>query len=266
MLHTIHLTADVRNLTSLNVLRKDETTKVFALSDLMTSGPLRDREGLLHFDALREKYWLSLNSSGVELSKEILAEENYQGNVHIINQVSTLLSQNPEAKVIYWMAGNAVDVLGYFFVLHFLRTHYERLRVVNITGLPFLDDDFKMIFPERLAILNEKQLNKALNLARPVTASEMEVEGEEWKALREQEGLRILSGNRKIETKKYEHFDAAIKSAHKSGTKLQRTAQHIAQKSLQDFPFDFILWRLSQLDVASSTNVESSKPDTNSSK
>lgn len=246
MIQTIHLTADSRNLASLAHLVQDESSQVMALPDGMVCGPLRDPEGVLKFDSLRAKFWMSLDPER-EQRNELHEVEQQAGNVAVINQISTLLSQNPDATILYWMAGNVIDVLGYFFVLHFLRTHYERIRVINIAGLPFLDDDFKMIFPERLASLNEKQLTKALNLARPITASEMEVEGEEWKILRDRTGLRILEGNRKIETKDYGYYDTEIKAAHKAGSKPERTAQAIVQKSLKDLPLSFVAWRLSTL-------------------
>lgn len=240
----LHLTADVRNLDALHRVA-NESDKVFALPDNMAWGPLKDPEGLKKFDELRCHFIANMRS---QIGESIETHnDEAAGNVKLIEEISSELRNNPDTELYYWMAGNAVDVMGYFFVLHFLRTHYERIKVINIAGLPFLTDDFKMIFPDRFANLNQKQMSKAMTLARAVTASEMEVEGEEWKQLRDLEGLRILSGSRKIQTLPYEAFDADIKSAHKQGAKPTRTAQQLIQKSMGDFPLEFIIWRIQTL-------------------
>ena len=80
--------------------------------------------------------------------------------------------------------------------------------MVNIAGLPFLDENGKVFFPKSLGEIKPRELVKARKLARMVTPAELEVDGDEWKKLVEQNaGNRILEGGKRILSKPDEHYD-----------------------------------------------------------
>lgn len=244
----IHISADLRNEDILRSILNEED-QLIILPDTMTDGPLYDQEGLKKFDELRKAYIGNLCQPGGELYNEA------KGNVETIMEASQMLTQQKAGSVIYWMGSNTIDVLGYFFILHFLRSHYQHISVINIAGLPFLNEHMQLIFPTRISELNKTETEKALKLARNITPSEMEIDGEEWKAIRSAEGaIRILDGNKKIKTVAEDHFDTLFKSLHKQGSKISKTANTAIQKNQIDLHPAFIESRLLQFQQAQQEN------------
>lgn len=250
----IHISADPRNEGVLKSILNEEDQFII-LPDTMTDGPLYDQEGLKKFDELRKEYIGSLCQHSGELYMAA------KGNVETIMEASQMLTRQKTMSVIYWMGSNTIDVLGYFFVLHFLRSHYQHISVINIAGLPFLNEQMQLIFPTRVSELNQAEAQKALKLARNITPSEMEIDGEEWKAIRSTEGtVRILDGNKKIKTVAEDHFDTLFKSLHKQGSKISKTVNTVVQKTQIDLHPAFIESRLLQFQQAQEIREDTPPP------
>lgn len=247
----IHISADKHNTQILTTLLQDND-QLFILQDTMIDGPLMGEEGS-KLDEIRNGYKSDLSAA----IGAIFTEE--KGNVTTVMEISTALSNNDDTEVIYWMGGNATDVLGYFFILHFLRNHYQKINVINIAGLPFLDDDMKLFFPDSISDLPPAQIKKALKLKRPITASEMEIDGEEWKSIKATNGdIRILDGNKKIKSVNIDHFDSLLSSIHKPGSKYARTIQLANTKNKLALSPEFIENRLQIMDRNRNSTSEES--------
>lgn len=242
MAATIHLTADFANKAALQSIL-DATDLLVVLPELMTEGPLQDPSGALSFDALRTQFRKSIQEN---TQSNIPIEE--KGNVATLLDVSQHLSNEKYESVCFWMSGNAIDLVAYYFTLHFLRSHFEKISVINIAGLPFLDNELKLFFPKKIGELNTAQLGKALKLKRNITPSEMEIEGEEWKMLRQAQGfIRIKDGNKKLKTVPEDFFDEILKTSHKESSKFNRTIQQLLLKNDICLSPDFLAYRLAKL-------------------
>lgn len=242
MAATIHLTADFANQATLqNIL--EATDLLVVLPEIMTEGPLQDASGSMSFDDLRVQFRKSIQEN---TQSNIPIEE--KGNVATLLDVSQLLSNQKYESVCIWMSDNAIDLIAYYFMLHFLRSHYEKIAVINIAGLPFLDEDLKLFFPKKIGELSTTQLEKALKLKRNITPSEMEIEGEEWKILRQAQGfIRIKDGNKKLKTVPEDFFDDVLKTSHKEGARFSRTIQQLLNKNDLCLSPDFLAYRLTKL-------------------
>jgi hypothetical protein len=99
----------------------------------------------------------------------------------------------------------------YHWVLQYLGKYVGRLYVVNIAGLPFLDENGKVFFPKSLSEIQPKELVKARRLARLVTPAELEVDGDEWKKLViENAGIRTLEGGKRLLSKNEDLYDSQL--------------------------------------------------------
>lgn len=249
MSHIIHLTADIRNVEILQpLISEEDKIYVEAIPDYFTDGPLSSEE-TQDVDAIRHLYRQSLTSQQV-----IPMDEAAEGPVKMAMRISSILSNDANFKVIYWMGANAIDVIGYFFMINYLKKHADKIQVINIAGLPFINEDFKLVFPNYIFQLPPNQLQKALKLARALSPSEIEIDGDEWKQLSiANHPVRILDGNKKIKGYDNTFFDAQIKSSLKDGAKMNRSVQHLFNKALLPISPLFIESRINA--ITSSTHM-----------
>ncbi len=177
---------------------------VVVLRDLLHLGPIKKEEGK-SFSETRTEFW-----------KRIVTENNEEVKVDDLErllQISTQLNNNPDDVVWLWMAPWPADVCAYYWMLGYLSKHLERFHVLNLGGLPFLDEEGKVYFPTNMSEILPKELIKARRLARVVTPAELEVDGEEWNNLVEENaGIRLLEGGKKLFTKEASFFDAQLES------------------------------------------------------
>jgi hypothetical protein len=109
------------------------------------------------------------------------------------------------------MAPLPADICTYYWVLSYLGKYIGRIFVVNIAGLPFLDDSGKLFYPRSIAEIMPRELVKARKLARPITPSELETDAEEWaRLIRENGGNRIHEGGKKLTSKNENYYDAVL--------------------------------------------------------
>jgi hypothetical protein len=128
-------------------------------------------------------------------------------------EASTQLTNNPEAQIWLWMAPWPADVCAYHWMLSYLGKHMGRFYLVNIAGLPFLDENGKVYFPKNLSEIMPKELVKARRLARLVTPAEYEVDGEEWnRYVNENSGIRTHEGGKKLSSREETHYDNILLS------------------------------------------------------
>ena len=172
---------------------------VLVVKDVLCVGPLQKEEGQ-KFSDLRSAFW-----------QEVAPNEKAPIQVDDMERLldaSAKLANDEEAKAWLWLAPWPTDVCTYYWTLKYLGKYPGRFFVVNIAGLPFLDENGKVFFPKSLGEIKPRELVKARKLARMVTNAELEVDGDEWKKLVTQNaGNRILEGGKRILSKPEEHYD-----------------------------------------------------------
>ena len=172
---------------------------VVVMKDVLSVGPLQKEEGQ-KFSELRSAFWQEV----------VINEKNpiVVDDLERLSEVSIALANDAEAKAWIWIAPWPADVCTYHWALKYLGQYMGRLFVINIAGLPFLDEQGKVFFPKSIGEIQPKELVKARKLARAVTPAELEVDGEEWRKLvKENGGIRIHEGGKRLTSKSEEHYD-----------------------------------------------------------
>jgi len=214
--------------------------EVLVVKDVLSVGPLQKEEGQ-KFSDLRSAFW-----------QEVMNNEKNPVQVDDLErllQTGNELSKNESDKVWVWVAPWPADICTYYWILQYLGKYAGRLYVVNIAGLPFLDDNGKVFFPRSIAEILPKELVKARRLARLVTPAELEVDGDEWKKLvKENTGVRILEGGKRLLSKGADHYDNQLISF---ASQQYQKASKIMGQALAKFnmpPGDVYLgWRLRKM-------------------
>lgn len=166
--------------------------EVISIADSFSFGPLRDEN--IPFDQLRAKYWSEI---------QLAIGQKDSTELHDLTNITKLIQQvneNKEAEIWYWMGTAADDLITYYFLLHYFKKYSTIFKIININGLPFLDDDMKLFYPKSLAEIPLKELNKARKLARLMSASEWEADGDEWKCIVANQSMpiRLYKGGKKL--------------------------------------------------------------------
>lgn len=178
--------------------------EVVVLKDILHVGPLKRAEGQ-SFSDMRTEFWQQVVT---ENKDEVKVDD-----LERLLQVVTQLNNNPGDVVWLWMAPWPADVCAYYWMLQYLSKHLDRYYVLNLGGLPFLDEEGKVYYPQNMSEILPKELVKARRLARPVTPAELEVDGEEWSNIvEENSGLRLLEGGKKLYTKDRNYYDEQLLS------------------------------------------------------
>ena len=178
--------------------------EIIVLKDILHVGPLRKEEGQ-SFSELRSAYWQQVapndkNPVQVDDMERLL-------------QVSAAMYKDESVQAWFWMAPAPADICAYYWALPYLAKHPGRFYIVNIAGLPFLDEQGKLFYPKSLSYILSKELVKARRLSRPVTPSETELDGDEWVRLAEENtALRTHEGGKKIQSRPEDHYDAQLVS------------------------------------------------------
>ena len=189
------------------------------MKDVLSVGQLVKEEGQ-KFSELRSKFWQQVVNN--EKSPVVVDD------MERLLDISLELSKNETAKVWLWLAPLPADLCMYHWVLKYLGKYPDRLYVVNIAGLPFLDDNGKVFFPKSIAEILPRELVKARKLARLVTAGEMEVDLDEWrKVVAANAGIRTLEGGKRLISRNEDFYDTQLGSF--TSHQYQKASRIVAQ-------------------------------------
>ncbi len=178
--------------------------EVIVLKDILNVGPLRNDEGT-DFSAMRSAFWNSMMLNEKE-------PVHVQDAEHM-QQLSEKLMEDTDVKVWFWMAPWPADVCAYHWLLGFFNNTIDRYFVLSIAGLPFLDENGKVFYPKNISEILPKELVKARRLARAVTIAEVEMDGETWtKLVEENGGIRTHEGGKKLASRSEDHYDNILAS------------------------------------------------------
>lgn len=242
LIHLIVGDATAKTLIEAVAQQQTQDEEVIVLKDILHVGPLKT-EGM-SFSEGRSAFWNKVIPEG--------QPEAQVNDLERLMEVSTRLSNDEGLKLWFWMAPTPADVSAYFWLLHFLKKHQGRFSVVNINGLPFLDENGKLFYPESIGHIPLKEIVKARKLARVTTPSEWETDADEWpRLLEENAGLRIHQGGKKLTGQDIDHYDilllSFITNQNQKASKVVNTALSKHKLPTGDL---FLHWRLREMAAA----------------
>lgn len=181
-----------------------ENDEVIVIKDLLHIGSLAKQDGQ-SFSELRSSFWQVVAPN----EKNPIVVDDMER----LLEVSAAMYKDETIQAWFWVAPWAADVCAYYWLLPYLSKHLGRFYIVNIAGLPFLDEQGKLYYPKNISEIAPKELIKAKKLARQITPSEVEVDTDEWKKLVEDNmEIRVHEGGKKIISKSIDYYDDQLLS------------------------------------------------------
>jgi hypothetical protein len=173
--------------------------EVITLRDILHVGPLQKGAGQT-FSQLRSAFWQEI----VPNEKDPVVVDDTER----ILEVSAQMHREPDTQAWFWMAPWPADVTAYYWLIKYLTKYPGRFYIVNLANLPFLNEAGKVYYPKNVSEILPRELIKARKLARPVTSSEAELDGDEWIRLAgSSHGNRIYEGGKKLASKGDDYYD-----------------------------------------------------------
>ncbi len=211
--------------------------EIVVLQDDLQTGPILRGEGQ-SFISLRQEWWLQIAPT-----RETPAHED----LNRLLELSNALNQSATPLVWFWLPPSPTDACAYIWTLSVLGKHLNRLFVLNLANLPFLDEQNRVFYPEKIGQLQPKELIKAQRLARSISAAELEMEQDNWAQLTQDNSLiRTLGSNRKLKSQDANYYDNALLSllSGKSQKANRLIQQAISKSGLPPVSEDFLAWRI----------------------
>lgn len=243
MIHIVFQEADVAVLQK--AIEMDETLsgEVWQIKDDFAVGPLAN---IYEADGYQQRrdWWKSL----LEFSPYTTAIDLVDDKLAVY-QLQKKLEEDTALHVWIWMAQNQHDVCSYYWLISQLQAYQGRIEILYLNNLPFINEKGSIFYPTVLHEIQPKEFLKAKRLARPVTASEFEVDADEWKKLcNENAGVRILEGGKKIISKEYDFYDKDILNALTAEPqKLNKVLNNILSKMKIKTGDVFLVWRMREV-------------------
>ncbi len=242
MIHIVFQEADIDTLQKAMALDEKLQGEIIHIKDDFAVGPIADIYETEGYQARRD-WW-----------KKLLEGSPYTEQINIVDDKLTvhqlkekLNDENEQAWI--WMAPNQHDVCGYYWLINQLKEYEGRIFILSLNNLPFINDKGGIFYPVDLFEIPPKEFLKAKKLARPVTISEFELDGDEWKKLCSENGMvRILEGGKKILSKEASFYDDKIIAAvSKEPQKLNKIFQTLFGKMKVHTGDVFLAWRMKEL-------------------
>lgn len=211
--------------------------KIIALTDPLHIGPIVKSEGQ-SFSEMRHLFRQQLLPG----EKKLTQPEDMERLLEVV----TAMHKEESCKAWCWIAPDAADICAYYWMLPYLAKYPGRFLLVNIAGLPFLDENGKLFYPKSFEALPPKELVKARMLARAITPAEMETDTEVWRKLTAENAiLRMHEGGKTITSANADYFDTVLLGF--CAEQFQKASKIIRQalaKQALPVPDSFLAWRL----------------------
>jgi hypothetical protein len=246
MMHLVFNEADVTVLQAAIALDDSMAGEIRLIRDDYAVGPLADMQDAEGWQARRHWWKLLLETSGDYPVDDTLAMVDDKMTVH---QLKKMLDEQPDEVLWIWAAQNQHDVSGYYWLIGQLQAYQGRVFILYLNNLPFLNEKGAIFYPQWLSEIPAKEFLKARKLARPVTPSEFEVDGDEWKRLvAEGQMVRVLEGGKKLSGAAEDFYDKAL-SKYVTGdfSKAQKVIGQFLNKEKTKTGDVFLTWRLKAL-------------------
>lgn len=243
MIHIVFETANVAVLQQ--AIELDETIQgtILEIKDDYAVGPLGN---IYETDGYQERrdWWKLLLEYSPYTEQLDLVDDKLT-----VHQLLKQLDEEPEAEIWIWMAQNAHDVCGYYWLMSQLKEYQGRVHVLYLNNLPFINEKGQIFYPSYLHEIQPKEFLKAKRLARPITLSEFEVDPDEWKKhCQESAMVRFLEGGKKITGKEVSFFDKDIlTNITAEPQKLSKILTNTLSKMKVKTGDVFLVWRIREL-------------------
>ncbi|MEQ1554510.1 MAG: DUF3658 domain-containing protein [Ferruginibacter sp.] len=245
MIHIVFNAADVKVLQEAIALDETLQGDVIQIQDDYAVGPLTNiylGEGKQQ----RKRWWHHVQVGGDY--DENIETETIDDYKTIATLVGTL--RRDETEVIWiWAAQNKHDVSGYYWLLNYMKEFQSRVFILYLNNLPFINEKGNIFYPDWLFQIPAKEFLKAKKLAREITASEFEVDPDEWiKICEENKGVRILERGKKLVQFDYDYYDAELKKhVTAEWQKASKIINNFLNKAKNTTGDVYLLWRLKTL-------------------
>lgn len=243
----IHLVFDTKATDILQeAMAQDETLAgdIIVFHDDLSVGPVQELMSDIGVE-YRQQWWNDVLTGGdFEGLVSVIAEDKTK-TMDLINA----LNAHESETVWIWVAQNARDVSGYYWLLPYLKPYYGRVHVLFLNNLPFINDKGAVFYPVQLSEIPAREFLKAQKLARLITLSEFEVDPDEWEKISRQPGeIRLLEGGKKLVQQTDESLLADLKKyIMPDAQKANRLLQNFMNKSRHRVPEAYVLWKLKSL-------------------
>ena len=249
----IHIVFEAANVTALQqAIELDEHLQgtIVSIKDDYAVGPLGDIYQTDGYQT-RRSWWENILEYSPYTEQLSMVDDKLT-----VHQLLKQLDEEPETEVWIWMAQNAHDVCGYYWLMSQLKEYQGRVQVLYLNNLPFINEKGQIFYPSYLHEIQPKEFLKAKKLARPVTLSEFEVDPDEWKKnCQENAMVRFLEGGKKIIGKEVGYFDKdLLANITGEAQKLHKIIGNTLSKMKVKTGDVFLVWRIREL--ATAGNVE----------
>lgn len=228
-----------------HAIQLDETLsgEVLVLNEDFAVGPIAEIFAAEGFQQ-RKGFWEEVQQHSPYQLSDVLADDKLK-----LHQLIRTLKDNSEETVWIWMGQNATDVCGYYWLVAQLKNFQGRIFILYLNNLPFLNEKGGIFYPKYLNEILPKEFLKAKRLARPITASEFEIDPDEWTRLsNENAELRVLEGGKKIAGRNLNGLDAEIKQhLGTANMKLQKLIAAVESKTASVYHPAIIVWRVKKM-------------------
>lgn len=214
----------------------DSEESILCLNDYLNIGKLKTEGSTFNEGRNQIQRNINMNSKLKEIN-----------DLDELMQLSTAISKGEEIQIWFWTAQCPEERCAYYFLLHFLKKHADKLSIVNIGNLPFIDDAGKLFYPNVLSDLPAKEIIKCRKLVRAINASEWELDKEEWRTMVEQNAeIRINDGIKGLKSVELNFLDHELDVKEGKITSKQLNALKDKYKMYLSGN-EFIKWRVNQL-------------------
>jgi len=254
MIHIVFQEADVAALQKSFELDESMRGEIIEIKDEFAVGPIKDilnPEGV----EVRKQWWRGILAGG---DYDGIADDGHVNDQKAVQDLIDSLQKDDSLIAWIWAAQNKHDVSGYYWLITQLKEFQERIYLLYLNNLPFINEKGSIFYPENLGNIPPREFVKAKKLARPVTLSEFEIDPDEWTRLQnENKGVRILEGGKKLVQYDYDFYDTELKkfisSEWQKASKLIHTFLNKATHKTGDA---FLLWRLKVLIESGELDVQ----------
>ena len=246
MLHVVFQTADVEVLKKAQELDEALAGDIFEIKDDYAVGPLANLDKPEGWQARRD-WWRMLLETAAEYKVDDTMD--MVDDKMTLHNLTTRLQEDPAAIVWIWAAQNKHDVSGYYWLISHLAAYQSRVFILYLNNLPFINDKGGIFYPANLFEIPPREFLKAKKLARPVTASEFEIDPDEWRRLcNENKLVRLLEGGKKLGQADETFYDSAL-SKYVTGdfSKASRILSAFFSKEKETTGDVYMLWRMKTL-------------------
>src|SRR5579872_5122049 len=255
MIHIVFQYNDIEKLKGAFELDPSFAGEIIQIEDDYSVGPLAGIYSAEGIDS-RKQWWRDITAGG-DFGGFLDSGKWGDDNAKLATIRDRLA--NDEKEILWiWAAQNKHDVSGYYWLMSQLKDFQGRVFILYLNNLPFINEKGQLFYPGNLFEIPAREFLKARKLARPITASEFEIDPDEWQKLCQAgEGVRILEGGKKLSHQGYDHYDDELrKLIGGDWVRAHKFIGHFLGKAKQVTGDAYLLWRIKQLAAAGEIDVQ----------